>query len=183
MEWMILPFKRYFDFKGRSRRKEYWMYTLFIILASIVLSIVDSILGLGGSATGDADLSGTSAGASGALSGGLLANIFSLATVIPSIAVGVRRLHDVDRSGWWILLPLGPIFLGAILMGASLVSAMSGGGAGFSGAAMFGGVLMLGGLACAILLLVWYCTPGTAGPNRFGEDPKGQGTNADEVFG
>lgn len=183
MEWMILPFKRYFDFKGRSRRKEYWMYTLFIILASIVLSIVDSILGLGGSATGDADLSGTSAGASGALSGGLLANIFSLATVIPSIAVGVRRLHDVNRSGWWILLPLGPIFLGAILMGASLVSAMSGGGAGFSGAAMFGGVLMLGGLACAILLLVWYCTPGTAGPNRFGEDPKGQGTNADEVFG
>jgi uncharacterized membrane protein YhaH (DUF805 family) len=183
MEWMILPFKRYFDFKGRSRRKEYWMYTLFIILASIVLSIVDSVLGLGGSATGDADLSGTSAGASGALSGGLLANIFSLATVIPSIAVGVRRLHDVDRSGWWILLPLGPIFLGAILMGASMVSAMSGGGAGFSGAAMFGGVLMLGGLACAILLLVWYCTPGTAGPNRFGEDPKGQGTNADEVFG
>ncbi len=183
MEWMILPFKRYFDFKGRSRRKEYWMYTLFIILASIVLSIVDSVLGLGGSATGDADLSGTSAGASGALSGGLLANIFSLATVVPSIAVGVRRLHDVDRSGWWILLPLGPIFLGAILMGASMVSAMSGGGAGFSGAAMFGGVLMLGGLACAILLLVWYCTPGTAGPNRFGEDPKGQGTNADEVFG
>lgn len=184
MEWMILPFKRYFDFKGRSRRKEYWMYTLFVVIVSFVLAFLDSMLGLGGSATGDADLSGTSAAASGAMSGGLLANIFSLATFIPSLAVGVRRLHDTDRSGWWILLPLGPILIGAILMGASFMSAMSGGGsAGFSGIALFGGIMVLGGLACAILLLVWYCTSGTPGPNRFGEDPKGQGTNADEVFG
>lgn len=183
MEWMILPFKRYFDFKGRSRRKEYWMYTLFVIIVSIVLSFVDSMLGLGGSATGDADLTSTSAGAAGALSGGLLANIFSLATLIPSLAVGVRRLHDIDRSGWWILLPLGPIFIGAILMGAGMMQALSGGGGGMSGLAMFGGLMLLVGLATAILLLVWYCTPGTAGPNRFGEDPKGQGTNADEVFG
>lgn len=183
MEWMILPFKRYFDFKGRSRRKEYWMYTLFVVIVSFVLTFLDSMLGLGGSATGDADLTGTSVGASGAMSGGLLSNIFSLATIIPSLAVGVRRLHDLDRSGWWILLPLGPILLGLILMGASFMSAMSGGSAGFSGIALFGVIVMLGGLACAILLLVWYCTPGTAGPNRFGEDPKGQGTNADEVFG
>lgn len=183
MEWMILPFKRYFDFKGRSRRKEYWMYTLFVVIVSFVLAFLDTMLGLGGSATGDADLTGTSAGASGALSGGLLSNIFSLATVIPSLAVGVRRLHDLDRSGWWILLPLAPILLGAILMGASLVSAMSGGGAGFSGITLLGVILMFGGVACAILLLVWYCTSGTPGPNRFGEDPKGQGTNADEVFG
>lgn len=184
MEWMILPFKRYFDFKGRSRRKEYWMYTLFVIIVSIVLSIIDSILGLGGSMSGESDLSGTSAGAAGALSGGLLANLFSLATIIPSLAVGVRRLHDIDRSGWWILLPLGPLVLGLILMGAGLVSAMSGGsGAGMSGLAMFGGLMLLVGFATAILLLVWYCTAGTPGPNRFGEDPKGQGTNADEVFG
>jgi uncharacterized membrane protein YhaH (DUF805 family) len=183
MEWMILPFKRYFDFKGRSRRKEYWMYTLFVVIVSIVLSILDTVLGLGGSATGDADLTGTSAGASGAVSGGLLSNIFSLATIIPSLAVGVRRLHDTDRSGWWILLPLGPIVIGAILMGASFMSAMSGGSAGFSGIALFGMIMLLGGFACAILLLVWYCTAGTPGPNRFGEDPKGQGTNADEVFG
>lgn len=183
MEWMILPFKRYFDFKGRSRRKEYWMYTLFVFLVSIVLSIVDSILGLGGSAAGETDLSGSSAGVAGALSGGLLANIFSLATIIPSLAVGVRRLHDLDRSGWWILLPLGPILAGLLLMGAGFAQAMMGGGGGLSGLAMFGGLLMLVGFACAILLLVWYCTSGTPGPNRFGEDPKGQGTNADEVFG
>ena len=55
MEWMILPFKRYFDFKGRSRRKEYWMYTLFVVIVSIVLSFVDAALGLGGSASGDTD--------------------------------------------------------------------------------------------------------------------------------
>lgn len=184
MEWMILPFKRYFDFKGRSRRKEYWMYTLFVIIVSIVLSILDTMLGLGGSATGDADLTSTSAGASGAMSGGLLANIFSLATLIPSLAVGVRRLHDIDRSGWWILLPLGPILIGAILMGAGMMQTLTGGaGAGLGGLAMFGGLMLLVGFACAILLLVWYCTAGTPGPNRFGEDPKGQGTNADEVFG
>lgn len=185
MEWMILPFKRYFDFKGRSRRKEYWMYTLFIVIVSIVLTFLDTMLGLGGSTTGDADLTGTSVGASGAMSGGLLSNIFSLATFIPSLAVGVRRLHDTDRSGWWILLPLGPILIGAVLMGASFLSAMSGGssGGGFSGVVLIGMIALLVGFASAILLLVWYCTSGTPGPNRFGEDPKGQGTNADEVFG
>ena len=51
MEWMILPLKRYAEFSGRSRRKEYWMWILFLILANIVLSILDAVLGLGGSAT------------------------------------------------------------------------------------------------------------------------------------
>lgn len=60
---------------------------------------------------------------------------------------------------------------------------MSGGGAGFGGAALFGMILVGIGLICAIVLLVWYCTDGTKGPNRFGEDPKGVGTNAEEVFG
>lgn len=183
MNWMILPLKRYFDFKGRSRRKEYWMYTLFIVIASVVLTVLDSLLGLGGSMSGDTDVSGTSAGAAGAMSGGLLTNIFSLATFIPSLAVAVRRLHDLDRSGWWILLPLGPIFVGAVLFGFGAAQAAMGGGTGFGGAAVIGGILLLAGFACSILLLVWFCTAGTAGPNRFGEDPKGEGSNAEEVFG
>jgi uncharacterized membrane protein YhaH (DUF805 family) len=183
MEWMILPLKRYFDFKGRSRRKEYWMYTLFVVIASIVLSILDSILGLGGSATGDTDLSGSSVGVGGAVSGGLLANVFSLATLIPSVAVSVRRLHDLDRSGWWVLLPAGPMIVGAILMAVGLMQAMGGGSAGMGGAAVAGMVLLGIGAICAIVLLVWFCTSGTAGPNRFGEDPKGVVTNAEEVFG
>ncbi|WP_423604022.1 DUF805 domain-containing protein [Sphingomonas sp. MS122] len=178
---MILPFKRYFDFKGRSRRKEFWMYTLFVFLVSIVLTIVDGMLGLGGSATGDADLTDTSAGAAAAFSGGWLTNIFALATLIPSIAVSVRRLHDLDRTGWWILLPLAPYLLGIVLMIGGMAQAMNGGGIG----GMAGIAMLLFGvtLITAILLLVWYCMPGTAGPNRFGEDPKSQGTNAEEVFG
>lgn len=183
MEWMILPLKRYFDFKGRSRRKEYWMYTLFLILVSIVLSIVDAMLGLGGSATSDAEFADTSMSAGGAVSGGLLANLFALGTFIPSIAVSVRRLHDLDRSGWWILLPAGPIVLGAILLGVGAAQAMTGGGSASGGAALFGMALMAVGLICSIVLLVWFCTAGTAGPNRFGEDPKAPLGNVEEVFG
>ena len=177
MEWMILPFKRYFDFKGRSRRKEFWMYTLFVILVSIVLTILDGVLGLGGSATGDTELTDTSMAAAGAMSGGWLTTIFSLATLIPSIAVSVRRLHDLDRTGWWILLPVAPYLLGIVML--------IGGAAGGGGGAMAGTGLVFFGVALitAILLLVWYCMPGTTGPNRFGEDPKGEGTNAEEVFG
>ena len=134
MEWMLLPLKRYAQFSGRSRRKEYWMYTLFIILAGIVLTIVDSILGLGGHATLTSE-TGSGGAFYGAIANrGLLANLFSLATFIPSLAVGVRRLHDTNRSGWWLLLLFVP-------------------------------------LIGAIVLLVWFCTPGTSGSNNYGDDP------------
>ncbi|WP_422058671.1 DUF805 domain-containing protein [Sphingomonas sp.] len=179
MEWMILPFKRYFDFSGRSRRKEYWMYTLFVVIVSIVLAIVDSALGLDGGATGDADMTGPASAARG----GLLGNIFALATLIPSLAVGVRRLHDLDRSGWWILLPLGPILVGAVLLGIGMVQSLGGMDGGMSSMVILGGIALLGGFICSIVLLVWYCTPGTSGPNRFGEDPKGTDLDAPEVFG
>lgn len=176
MEWMILPFKRFFDFKGRSRRKEYWMYVLFVILVSIALMILDGLLGLGGSTTGNTELTDSSVAAAGAASGGWLTMIFSLVTLIPSLAVSVRRLHDTDRSGWWILLPVAPYVLGAALA----LGGVAGGGSAMAG---IGLVLFGVALITAILLLVWYCMPGTVGPNRFGEDPKGQVTNADEVFG
>lgn len=93
MEWMILPLKRYAEFSGRSRRKEYWMYFLFTIIVGIVLGGIDGILGL------NAGLGRT----------GVLGGLFSLATLIPSIAVAIRRLHDTDRSGWWLLLVFIPI--------------------------------------------------------------------------
>ncbi len=168
MEWMILPLKRYVQFSGRSRRKEFWMWVLFIILATIVLTILDSMLGLGGrtfagpSSTTTPTM--TSVGYGAFASGGLLTSIFSLAILIPNIAVSVRRLHDIDRSGWFILLPLLPYGIGLGMMAAGAMSA--------SPAYMvMGGVAMLIGFICAILLLVWYCTPGTQGSNRFGPDP------------
>ncbi|MGH6616734.1 DUF805 domain-containing protein [Sphingomonas sp.] len=167
MEWMILPLKKYFQFSGRSRRKEYWMWILFLIIVSIVLMILDSLLGLGGrSAFSTAPAGAGSAGLSAFTSGGILTNIFTLATFIPGLAVSVRRLHDVNRSGWWILAVFVPYLIGFTLL---LGGAFGGGGA----LLLVGGIAMLLGLLAGILLLVWMCTNGTNGPNRFGDDPKG----------
>ena len=166
MEWMILPLKRYAEFSGRSRRKEYWMWILFLILANIVLSILDAVLGLGGSATTTTTTAPGAIGAAGSLSGGLLSKIFVLGVFVPNIAVAVRRLHDTDRSGWWILLPFVPVL---VLIGGIFAGDARTGVSGIIVAAS----AMLGLLICGLLLLVWYCTEGTRGPNRFGDDPKG----------
>lgn len=166
MEWMLLPLKRYAQFNGRSRRKEFWMWILFVTVASIALSILDSMLGLGGRsgvAPGAVE-GGYSYGAF--VSGGVLATIFALATFIPGLAVSVRRLHDIDRSGWWILMPLLPYVIGIVVM-------VSGAMTGNSSFAVLGGLALLVGVICAIVLLVWYCSAGTNGPNRFGPDPLG----------
>jgi uncharacterized membrane protein YhaH (DUF805 family) len=90
MEWMTLPLKRYADFSGRSRRKEYWMFVLGYFLTLIVATILDGILGLSG-------MIGPY---------GIFASIVILAVIVPSIAVGVRRMHDTDHSGWWLLVPI-----------------------------------------------------------------------------
>lgn len=165
MEWMILPLKRYAQFGGRSRRMEFWMWILFIVLVNIVLSILDATLGLGGRAAAGAGALPGGFGYGAGISGGVLANIFTLAVLIPNIAVAVRRLHDIDRSGWWILLPLLPYVIG-------IAAILSGAAAGSIPAMVVGGVALLSGLVCAIVILVWYCTAGTVGPNRYGDDPK-----------
>ena len=103
MQWMILPYKRYFDFSGRSRRKEYWMFALFTFLVSLAIDIVFGVPSYRhvGSFVGFSSLvSGT---------GGLVQNLFTLFSFIPSLAVSVRRLHDQDRSGWLLLLVLIPV--------------------------------------------------------------------------
>ena len=98
MEWMLMPLKRYADFSGRSRRKEYWMFVLGVFIAAIVLSIVEGILGLSGMVGGVY---------------GPLTTILLLGVIIPSIAVQVRRFHDQDKSGWFVLLALIP-FIGGL---------------------------------------------------------------------
>ena len=166
MEWMLLPLKRYAEFSGRSRRKEYWMWFLFVIIVFIVLSLIDSALGLGGRTTADSTSGPGSVGYSAGVHGGILTGLFSLAILIPNIAVAVRRLHDTNRSGWWILMPALPYILGFIL---TMVGAMSASVA----LAMAGGGLIIVGAICAIVVLVWYCLPGTKGPNSYGDDPMG----------
>jgi len=93
MNWYIGALKKYAVFSGRAQRSEFWYFVLFNIIVSVVLSLIDRILG-------------TTYGSAGA---GILSSIYSLAVLIPSIAVAVRRLHDTDRSGWWILIGLIPI--------------------------------------------------------------------------
>ena len=91
---------KYVDFSGRARRSEYWYFALFTFLVGIVTSVLDLVLGT--------DYEGTT-------SGGLINTLVSLALFLPGLAVGVRRLHDTDRSGWWILIGIIPI-IGWILL-------------------------------------------------------------------
>jgi uncharacterized membrane protein YhaH (DUF805 family) len=165
MEWMLMPLKRYAEFSGRSRRKEYWMFTLGVILLYIVMLILMIVLG-GGAMMAAATNPAASGGAVAGMGVfGIIFALVMLALIIPSLAGGVRRLHDTDRSGWW----LGGLFGLAILY--SVAGQVS------SALAL---ILGLAYLAMAITLVVFYCLEGTKGPNRYGEDPKG-GTSA-EVF-
>ncbi|AXG73823.1 DUF805 domain-containing protein [Flavobacterium arcticum] len=113
IEWYLKVVRdNYATFSGRARRSEYWYFVLFNIIIGIILGIIDSVIGI--------DLLGT---------------IYSLVVLIPSLAVGIRRLHDVGKSGWFTLIILIP-------------------------------------LIGAIWLIVLYATEGDRGANEYGEDPK-----------
>ena len=172
MDWMLMPLKRYAEFSGRSRRMEFWMWVLFTVIVGFVLGLIDGVLGLKSTPS---SLSAGGGGMAAMSSVGILGGLWSLGTLIPSIAVGVRRLHDTNRSGWWILLPLGPYLVGIVLM---IMAALSG-SLGLVGLA---GILMMIGLVCAIVLLVFYCLPGTPGPNKYGPDPMGGAANLGDTF-
>ena len=109
-------FNKYAVFEGRASRSEYWWFGLFVVECSVVLEIIEGVLFH--KAMGQV---------------GILGGLFSLAVLLPSLGVAVRRLHDVERSGWWLLLALTGIG--------------------------------------ALVLLYWYVTRGTLGPNAFGADP------------
>jgi uncharacterized membrane protein YhaH (DUF805 family) len=91
---------KYVDFSGRARRSEYWYFALFSFLVGVVSNILDTVLGT------DYD---------GATSGGLINTVVGLALFLPGLAAAVRRLHDTDRSGWWVLIGIIPI-IGWILI-------------------------------------------------------------------
>ncbi|MCA9072634.1 MAG: DUF805 domain-containing protein [Planctomycetaceae bacterium] len=98
MSWYLKVLQEYATFSGRARRKEYWMFALFNILISVGLSLIDGALGTQ-TETGQ----------------GIISGIYSLGVLIPGIAVGVRRLHDTNRSGLWLLIAFVPC-IGAILL-------------------------------------------------------------------
>src|SRR6185437_15094723 len=107
-------FSNYVGFSGRACRSEYWYWILFVVIVAIATSIIDRVV------FPDSDTPPLTA-------------LFDLATFLPSFALLFRRLHDIDRTGWWWLIA-------------------------FTGIGI-------------IVLLVWACTRGTAGANRYGPDP------------
>ena len=122
MEWMLMPLRRYAEFSGRSRRKEYWMFALlmFIVYAiggGLMFSALWPMITAGVTPTAESFTTGFYVGA------GLL-GIITLAIFIPALAVTVRRLHDRDMSGWWYLgvIILGQVpYLGALVQLGFLV--------------------------------------------------------------
>ncbi len=86
MKWFLKCLKQYADFKGRARRTEYWMFVLFCGLAGFVAGLLDSLLGIQ-----------------------VFTYLLSLAILVPSLAVAVRRLHDIGKSGWYYFLCLIPL--------------------------------------------------------------------------
>jgi uncharacterized membrane protein YhaH (DUF805 family) len=118
-------FSKYMNFRDRAGRSEFWYWALFINILSIVGLVIDSIL--------KTEMP-------------IAVWLVSLPTYIPTLAIGVRRLHDVDRTGWWILISFIP-------------------------------------LIGAIVLLIWWATKGTDGPNQFGPDPLAANPSPNQEFG
>lgn len=142
MEWAILPLKRYAEFKGRSRRKEYWSFVLLTVAIFAALYFVEGLLDLSVHGQGPLTL------------------LFQLAILLPMLAVGARRLHDTGRSGWWLLAGYGPLLVSTLLpfLGvADLDLAM---------------ILLVVALVGFVVLLIFMILEGTRGPNPYGPDPK-----------
>ena len=131
-------FQKYATFNGRANRSEYWFFFLFGFLTTICLSILDMALFPKNE-------------------NGVLGLIFALLTFIPFISAACRRLHDVNRSGWWQLLPYG-IMLGSVLL--TLISE----------------TLLVVGIVAAVIagivLIFWLASAGENKKNRFGPSAK-----------
>ena len=128
IDWAKRPIQKYADFTGRAPRAEYWWFVLAMVIIFVALTIVESILGLNRMVLGVY---------------GPLTTLLWLAVLVPSLSVGVRRLHDTNRSGWWLLLMV-PYAIAGVLMVRSMSAAAAAGTVPGFGAA---GILMLTPLA------------------------------------
>jgi len=192
MNWMLMPLKRYADFSGRSRRMEFWMWQVFKFLVGAVFMVIFMVVfGAAFATIGSKDPNQIDAAQLIAASGTVLViwmiyMIFCLAILIPDIAVGVRRLHDTNRSGWWLLAPIASYFIGimAVVATAGVGASMGANDQVGTGLMATGGIIglvvMLVTLGLFLTLLVFWFLDGTPGPNRYGPDPKGR--DASQVF-
>lgn len=181
MEWMFMPLRRYAEFSGRSRRQEFWMFMLLQFLIWTVALVAIMMMGVGALSMAGVNPDGTPrvGGLVGLFASlGIFFVIFAiiwLALLIPSLAVQVRRLHDSDRSGWWLMIYWGPAIVSWFF---------SFGGAANQSASMslVGGLFSLVGFFGSIALLVFWCLPGTNGPNKYGPDPLGGVGDLSQTF-
>lgn len=169
--------RKYAVFTGRAARAEFWWWVLAVVIVSIALGMVDAVIE--------------------ALSGwdgfSLLSGIFSLAVLLPNLAVTVRRLHDIGKTGWWVLLwivlVVGPwlILAGLVLVAVFGSLAAAGSAPGpveaigdlVTGLALVWVLAILGlifailvSLAVVIWQIVWLARQGETGANRYGPDPR-----------
>jgi uncharacterized membrane protein YhaH (DUF805 family) len=160
LEWAVRPIRKYADFTGRAPRAEYWWFYLATVVVQIPLGIIDEAIG------------GWSP----------LSSLFSLGILLPWLAVSVRRLHDIDRTGWW----LAAFFLPFVVVGIWAVFAVGAYLPGTppepSGSVLAGFIIaIVVALILAIVMLMFMVTSGTEGANRFGPDPYGP-DSLKEVF-
>ena len=167
--------RKYGDFSGRATRAEFWWWTLFTVLASIALSIVDSFIGaIAGSEHGPFE------------------TLFALATLLPGIAVTARRLHDIGRTGWWqlawLVIPFIAWVASGIMFIVGLVIAFGDDimweNAGQAFAFLPAAIVLLAAvvitLAVIVWAIVWMVRQGEPGPNRHGSDPRASDPAAQE---
>lgn len=127
----------YVTFSGRAQRSEYWWFYLFFLIAYGVVALIEGLILQG-------------------ITFFILTAIVALGLLLPMLSVSVRRLHDRDMSGWWLLAPIGVSILGAILSAVSPAIGM---------------IVSILSMIVSIGLLVIFCLKGTDGENRFGPDP------------
>ena len=159
VDWAIRPLKRYAQFSGRAPRAEYWWFYLGYIILYAILTILTRISAIFG-----------------------ILGLVYLGLIIPMIAVCVRRLHDTNRTGLWLLAPMIPYLIGLAMIVPAIISGAAGGVNPFNMASLgAAGIFFMIGFVMAIVVFIFTVLPGTKGPNRFGDDPYGPG-NLDEVF-
>ena len=139
-------FNNYFVFGGRATRAEFWWWQLFNVAIQIVGSIVDAVTGLPS----------------------IFGTLLGLALLIPSISLATRRLHDINKSGWWQLLWLLPVAIGIIIALVSWIADLH--DWAFYGTAI--AILIVFTLIVVVLLIYLYVRQGDDGSNKYGEDPR-----------
>jgi uncharacterized membrane protein YhaH (DUF805 family) len=160
MDWYIAVLKKYAVFKGRARRKEYWMFMLINTAFIYIASMLDNGLGM----------------INKDLARGVIGILYSLAIFVPSAAVAVRRIHDIGKSGWWVFFCYFPLFVVIPVLNKVLplfIPSWEAAGRSMASIRIIITVaLYLIALVVGILMFIMTLIDGDHGTNRYGPDPK-----------